>query len=171
MSTLRFLSRVSGVTRLLAAITASSGVADGNKVVATDTDGKLHVSLMPTGIGAQTVIAAASEALAAGKFVNFHADGGVMKVRLADNSNARQADGYVREAVVASGSATVYPLDSTNSGLSSLTPGTRYYLGVAGGVIDAPLDPATNVGKVCQCLGVAKSATEIVTDDLGFVIL
>lgn len=171
MSTLRFLSRISGVTKLLEALTVSSGASDANKVVATGADGKLHTSLMPTGIGAQTVIAPATEAIAAGKFVNFHADGGVMKVRLADNSNARQADGYVREAATASASATVYPLDSTNAGLSSLTPGTRYYLGVAGGVIDAPLDPATNVGKVCQCLGVAKSATEIVTDDLGFVIL
>lgn len=171
--TQKFIARLAGVWTQITALVTSAGSADAGKIVATGSDGKLDPSLMPTGIGAQTTIAPASEALGAGKFVNFHADGSTLKVRLADNSNGRQADGYVKEAVSSSASATVYPLDSTNSALTGLTVGSRYYLGTAGGVIDTPLDGtnSANASKVCQYLGVAKSATELVTDDQGYAIL
>jgi 5-enolpyruvylshikimate-3-phosphate synthase len=40
-------------------------------------------------------------------------------------------------------------------------------------VIAAALDSTdtANTGKICQELGVAKSATELVTDDLGYITL
>ncbi|MDH1336849.1 hypothetical protein N5D77_22605 [Comamonas thiooxydans] len=168
-----FLARVSGKTKQLFGLAVSAGAADGGKLVATDSAGKLDMSLMPVGIGANTIIALASEAIGAGKFVNFYSNAGAMNVRLADNSNGRQADGYVKDAVANAASATVYPLDTTNTALAGLTPGGRYWLGTAGGVIAAALDATDvdNAGKVCQELGVAKSATELVTDDLGFVVL
>lgn len=168
-----FLARVAGKTRQMFGLVVSAGAADAGKLVATGSDGRLDPSLLPAGIGANTTIAPASEAIGAGKFVNFHANAGALNVRLADNSNGRQADGFVKDAVASAGSATVYPLDTTNSALTGLTPGSRYWLGTAGGVITAALDPTdtANASKVCQELGTAKSATELVTDDLGYVTL
>ena len=172
-STQGFLARVAGKTKQVFGMSVSTGAADAGKLVATDTSGKLDMSLMPVGIGTNSIICPASEAIGAGKFVNFHSNAGALNVRLADNSNARQADGYLKDAVVQSGQATVYPLDTTNTAMTGLTPGARYWLGTAGGVISVALDPTdtANIGKVCQELGTAKSATELVSDDLGYVVL
>lgn len=168
-----FLARVAGKTKQIFAIVTSAGVADAGKIVATGANGRLDDSVMPLGIGAATNEAVASEALGAGKFVNFFNDGGVFSARLADNSNGRPAHGFVAEAVSAAATATVYPLDGVNADLAGLTVGGEYWLGTAGGVISAALDPADagNVNKVCQLLGEAKSATELVTEDNGYVIL
>jgi hypothetical protein len=168
-----FLARITGGTKQMFGLAVSAGAADAGKIPALGTDGRFDTSLMPVGIGANTTIATASEAIGAGKFVNFHSNGGLLGVRLADNNNGRQADGYVKDAVANAAAATVYPLDTTNTALSGLTPGGRYWLGTAGGVIAAALDATDidNAGKVCQELGVAKSATELLTDDLGFVVL
>ena len=67
----------------------------------------------------------------------------------------------------------MYPLDGTNAQLTGLTIGTRYWLGTAGAVTDTPLDETDtgNANKISQYLGVAKSATELVTDDDGYVVL
>lgn len=173
MATQKFLALVSGIYSQIAGLVASAGAADAGKLVATGPDGRLDGTVMPLGIGANTTQAVASEAIGAGKFVNFHANAGEMNVRLADNSNGRYADGFVKDAVASAGTATVYPLDSTNAALTGLTPGSRYWLGTAGGVTETPLDEtdAANANKVSQYLGVAKSATELVTDDRGFVVL
>lgn len=168
-----FLARVAGKTKQLFGVATSAGAADAGKIPALGTDGRFDMSLMPVGIGANTIIATASEAIGAGKFVNFYSNAGSMGVRLADNSNGRQADGYVKDAAANAAPATVYPLDTTNTALTGLTPGGRYWLGTAGGVIAAALDPTdtANASKLCQELGVAKSATELVTDDLGYITL
>lgn len=168
-----FLARVAGKTKQLFGLAVSTGAADAGKLVATDSAGKLDVSLMPAGIGANTIIATASEAIGAGKFVNFHSNAGALGVRLADNSNGRQADGYLKDAALNAAPATVYPLDTTNSSMTELVPGARYWLGTAGGTLAAALDATdtANSGKICQELGVAKSATELVTDDQGYVVL
>lgn len=169
----KFLVRQSGKTKQKEATATSAGVADAGKVPALDSAGKLHMSMMPNGIGAETQVLPASENLSAGAFVNIFSDSGVAKVRLADNSNGRPADGYVIESVTAAADATVYPLDGTNSQLSGLTPGAEYWLGTAGGVIDTPLgesDP-TNANKISQYLGKAKSATELITTDDSYVVL
>ena len=169
----RFLVRVSGKTKQLEARTTSAGAADAGKIPALDSSGKLDESMMPAGIGADTQILMASEALSAGNFVNIWSDTGTAKVRLADNSNGRPADGYVLEAVSSAADATVYPLDGTNSELSGLTPGAEYWLGTAGGVTATPLDEADagNTNKISQYLGKAKSATELITTDDGYVVL
>jgi len=168
-----FLSSVTGLTKQLYALVTSAGAADAGKIVATGSDGRLDNSLMPLGIGAATTQATASESMGAGVFVNFHDVGGVFSARLADNSNGRYADGFVKESFAADATATVYPVDGTNSELTGLTVSARYWLGTAGAVTATPLDATdvANVNKVSQYLGVAKSATELVTDDRGFVIL
>ncbi len=92
---------------------------------------------------------------------------------MADNSNARPAHGFVRESIAADAEGAGYPLDSVNDALTGLTVGTNYYLGTAGGVIAVPLAAADagNTGKIDQKLGMAKSATELVTDDYDYVVL
>lgn len=168
-----FLALVAGHTRQLFATVMSAGVADAGKILALGADGRLDGSVLPVGIGADTTQATASETVGAGKFVQYHDNAGTFSVRLADNSNGRYADGYVLEEFTLGTVATVYPLDGTNAQLSGLTPAIRYWLGTAGGVTATPLDETDvgNVGKVSQYLGVAKSATELVTDDAGYVLL
>jgi hypothetical protein len=168
-----FLARVAGKTKQLLATIVSVGAGDAGKIVGLGADGRLDASVMPVGIGAQTTQAVASEALGAGKFVQYHDNGGVFSARLADNSNGRQADGFVLAASSAAQAATVYPLDATNTAITGLTVGLRYWLGVAGGVTATPLveTDAGNTNKISQHLGVAKSATELVTDDDGSVVL
>lgn len=168
-----FLARVAGKTKQIFAIVASTGAADAGKILATGPDGRLDNSFLPLGVGASTTTAVASESLSAGSFVNYFDNSGVFSVRLADNANGRQADGFVKETFGSATTATVYPLDGANTGVTGLTVGTRYWLGTAGGVISTPLDETdpANVNKISQYVGVAKSETEIVTDDLGFVVL
>lgn len=169
----RFLAIVNGVRRHIEAIVASAGVADGGKIAALGANGRFDMSVMAEGIGANTTQATASETLGAGKFVNYHNDGGAFSARLADNSNGRHADGFVLEEFTLGTTATVYPLDGTNAELTGLTIGARYWLGTAGGVTATPLDEtdAANANKISQYLGVAKSETELVTDDDGYVVL
>jgi hypothetical protein len=168
-----FLARVAGRTKQIIATVVSAGVANAGEIPALDSTGKLDMSVMPSGIGSNTTQAAASETLGAGKFVNFHDDGGTFSARLADNSNGRQADGYVSAEFLSAATATIHPLDSVNAQMSGLTIGARYWLGTAGGVTATPLDETDtdNANKVSQYLGVAKSESELITDDLGYVVL
>lgn len=179
MAAKSFARLVGGKWKQIIATVISGGAANAGDIPALDDSGRLHMSLMPAGIGANTQSVVASEAIGAGKFVNYWPDasGGaaVIKMRLADNSNGRAADGFVLEAVSKDAAGTVYPLDSVNSALTGLSAGTEYYLGTAGGLLAVPLDEtlAANqgVGKVSQFLGVAKSATELVTNDRDPVTL
>lgn len=168
-----FLARVAGKTRQIFGLAVSAGAADAGKIPALGPDGRFDLSMMPSGVGVQTTQATASEAIGAGKFVNFFDNGGAFSMRLADNSNGRAADGFVTEAVASAAVGSVYPLDGTNASLTGLTVGTHYWLGTAGGVVATPLDEADagNVNKISQHLGVAKSATELVTNDDDYVVL
>jgi hypothetical protein len=100
--------------------------------------------------------------LSAGDFVNSFSDAGTFSVRKADNSNGRQAEGFVLASASVGETATVYTLGETNTELSGLTVGAKYWLGIAGGVIDAPL-AGSSAGSVAQYLGRAGSATELIT--------
>lgn len=168
-----FLARVAGKTKQLFGIQSSTGAPDAGKIPALDATGKFDMSFLPTGIGANTVSAVTSEALTAGAFVNLFDNNGVMGARLADNSNGRPAHGYVNSAVASGVAATVNRLNTMNSNRSGLTAGKEYWLGTAGGVIPTPLDPAdpANVNKADQYLGIAKSATELVTAEFQAVYL
>ena len=173
MATKKYLARVNGVTKRESPVVVSAGSADAGKILAVGDDGRLDETVLPLGIGAQITIAPASEGLDAGNFVNLYADSGVMKARKADNSNGRVAHGFVKDAVLDSADASVYALDGVNGGLTGLSPGDMHWLGTAGGVISTPLDEtsAANDNKVSQQLGIATSATELRTDDYGYVVL
>ncbi len=152
----KFLNLENGKKVLDNAIDASAGAADAGKIIKLDAGGQIDPSMLPAS-GAITL--EASEALLAGDFVNLFDDAGTVRMRKADNSNGRQADGYVLTAVAPLASATIEPLHTgVNNGLAGLTLGARYFLGTAGGVVAvAPSLPT----ELVQCLGVARSATEL----------
>lgn len=172
MAVQQFLARIAGVTQQVLALVTSTGALDAGKIVATDSDGRISPTLMPVGIGANTVAALVKSAVSAGKFVSYIDDGGVLKIIPADN-NTNIAEGYVIEDYAVDATATVYPLDGINSHLSGLTVGTDYFLGTGGDVTATPLDESDldNKGKYSQLLGKAKSATELITNDNGYVKL
>ena len=139
----------------------SVGAADAAKVPVLDGTGKLDMSFMPVGLGAETDVITASEALSAGDFVNVWNSAGA-KVRKADGSTSgKEAQGFVLAAYSSSASATVYRISQLNNQLTGMTPGAKQYLSatVPGGRAEtAP----SSTGQTVQCLGVAKSATEII---------
>ena len=123
---------------------------------------------MPTGIGPDTVTIEASENLAAGDFINIHDSSGP-RVRKADASNTRPANGFVLAAVTSGQSATVY-LSGRNTELTSLTPGTRYYLSATtAGAVTATAPSAS--GELVQYLGAVDSATSLVFEDNDYVAI
>lgn len=149
------------ITEVEANVT-SQGATDAGKLVALDASGKLDMSLLPTGIGADVAVIEASENLAAGDFVNIYDDSGTAKVRKADASDpGKQAHGFVLSAVSASANATVY-FEGANTQLSALTPGTTYALdhNTPGDVV-ALASATTTPGHILQVVGVAVSATTI----------
>lgn len=141
------------------AINTSAGAGDANKIVATGSDGRIHSSLMPVGIGAETKSIMASEALSAGDLVNLWDDGGTEKCRKADASNGRRAHGFVLSPVSANNLATVY-FEGTITGLTGLTAGADYCLSATtpGGVTTTI--PTTS-GQIYQPIGYAISTTEL----------
>jgi hypothetical protein len=141
------------------ATTTSSGAGDAGKIVALHTDGKLHTSLLPTGIGADTVVLPAYENLSAGDFVNIFLDAGTPKVRKADaTSKSKKAHGFVLESVSAGNNATVYR-EGSNTQLSGLTPGETYFLSATAGAVT--LTPPTTSGYIIQAVGDAVNTTTI----------
>lgn len=169
----RFLVREGGITKQVEATAVSTGVTEAGLVPALGSDGRFDMSLMPTGLGTEAQILTASETLSAGVFVNIWSNGDEASVRLADAAIGRPADGFVKQAVTLGSAAVVYPLDVVNSEMSGLTPGSEYWLGTLGGVTETPSDETDpmNVNTVSQRLGKAKSETELITYDSGYVVL
>lgn len=182
MAAPRYLALVSGVKRLIAAITSSAGAADAEKIVATNTsgvlddsiinaattganktakfraDGTLDPSVLPTGSGTDSATLPASEALSAGDFVNLWDNAGTTNVRKADAAaEGKRADGFVLEAVTSGANALVY-FEGRNTQLSGLTGGTTLYLSASAPGTATSTAPST-AGNVVQELGRAYSAT------------
>ena len=156
MGVARFLRRVNGQIAEVLGLSVSTGASDAGKIVETSSDGRLDISLMPTGVGADTVTKVASEALSANDLVNFFDDAGTSKVRKADASNGRRANGYVKDAVASAGTATVY------LGGTIVTTGMTVgpvYLGTGGAMTATP--PSTS-NHISQEIGNAISATEVI---------
>jgi len=148
--------------------TTSSGAADGGKIVALGTNGKLDSTLLPSGIGEDTLTLTASEALSAGDFVNVHDDSGTASMRKADaTTTGKAADGFVLASVSSAATGTFYPLGGFNDELSGLTVGTVYYLGTTAGGTTATR-PSTS-GNVVQRLGRAVATDTIDTGDYPVV--
>lgn len=154
----KFLYLNSGVPSEKAANTSSAGASDAGKIVALDNTGRLDTSLLPTGIAADTASITATEALAAGDFVNVYNSTGA-KCRKADASTAgKEAHGFVVAAVEQNATATVY-FEGRNNQVSTATPGPVYLSASVPGGFTSTAPSST--GNVVQRIGVAVSATEI----------
>lgn len=157
MAAKKFLRLVAGVFTEIAATVTSSGASNDGDLVALDSSGRLDNSVMPVGIGADTKTITASEALAAGDWVNVWNSSGA-KVRKADATTAgKEAHGFVLAAVSNGANALVY-FEGTNTQVSGQTPGP-VYLQTTAGTGGATIPSAS--GNVVQNLGVALSATEV----------
>lgn len=165
MTTNRFLTIVGGVRRLVTAISSSSGVSDANKVIATDSTGRIDSSLMPVGIGPQTQTIIASEALAAGDLVNIWNNAGTRSVRKADASNNRPAHGFVLSSVSNGANATVYQQGEV-TGLTGLTPGQVRWLSAATAGQTTNTPPAASA--ILQEVGYAMSTTSMLFEYDGY---
>lgn len=156
----KYIRNNAGQLEEQAATVTSAGAGDAGKIVGLDATGRLDNTMMPVGIGADIKTVLASENLAAGDLVNLWTDSGAIKVRKADASTSgKEAVGFVLAAVTSGNNATVY-FDGTITGLTGLTPGTKYYLSAStpgGEVTTAP----TTSGNVVQEVGYALSATEL----------
>lgn len=134
----------------------SAGAGDAGEFVVLGAGGKLDPTVLPNGIGADAITATAGEALVAGDFVYITAGGTVMK---ADATTfAKRAMGYVIASVANAATATVF-FDESNSSLTGLTPGSKYFLSATAGA--ATLTAPTTAGQFVQCLGIATSATSL----------
>jgi hypothetical protein len=143
-------------TEIIAPVT-SAGASDAGKLLALNGSGKLDPSVMPTGIGADTQVIAASEALSAGNFVNIY-DATGPKVRKADaTTSGKIAHGFVLSAVANGANATVY-FEGTNDQVTGQVAGDVYLSTTPGSATGTP--PSAS-GNAVQPIGVAISATAI----------
>lgn len=170
MAASKYIAQVLGRLKEITATVMSAGAADDGKIVALDSTGKLHVSLLPAGIGADVTLVAAFENVSAGDFLSIFNDTGTAKARKADASTeGKEAIGYTLSAVTAGQMVTVYH-EGSNNGLTGLVPGTRYYLSdsTPGGFTATPV---TGTGKVSQYLGTASSTTALVFEATDGIVL
>jgi hypothetical protein len=155
----KYIKNNAGQLAEVEATVTSSGAGNAGDIVALDGSGKLDTTVLPTGIGATTKLAATTENLSAGDIVNLYNDSGTIKARKADASNGRRAIGFVLSSVTSPNNATVY-LDGTITGLTGLTPGAAYYLSGSSAGAATATAPTTS-GYISQEIGIALSATEI----------
>ncbi len=155
----KYIKNNSGQLAEVEATVTSAGAGNAGDIVALDGSGKLDTTVLPTGIGATTKLAATTENLSAGDLVNLYNDSGTIKARKADASNGRRAHGFVLSSVTSPNNATVY-LDGTITGLTGLTPGSAYYLSGSSAGAATATAPTTS-GYISQEIGIALSATEI----------
>lgn len=157
----KFLRQTAGVLTEALGVQASAGVANAGDIVALDDTGRIDATLMPTGIGAETSIVQATEALAAGNWVNVYDVTGAPRVRKADATVAGKAcNGFVLAAVASGANATVYT-DGINNQVSAQTAGDVYLQTTPG--LGGSVAPSA-AGNVLQRVGTAMSATAVVFD-------
>lgn len=166
----KYIKNSNGTLTEVEGLVISSGAGDAGKIPALDTSGRMDTSMMPVGMGADTISIVAYEALAAGDFVNIFDDSGTVKARKAiANTTGKEANGFVLSSVSIGASATVY-FAGTNTALSGLTIGAQYFLSSsAAGAITATA-PTTS-GGIVQKVGRAASATSINFQPSDYIVL
>lgn len=151
---------VDGLLKWVKSINASTGVADADKIITTDATGLIDTSLIPAIVGTTFRELEATVALSAGDFVNIYNDTGTAKCRKADASLAREANGFVLDAVLINGTATVY-LDGVNTEVTGFTAGEQVFLSATTAGEATETAVAETVGYINQVLGTAVSSTAI----------
>lgn len=108
-----------GTKILKTPIATSSGSADAGKMVRTNSDGVIDITLLPSNIGAESFTVIAGENLAANDLIYLYDDNGIRKCKkaIATNENTL-AKGYVTTSASAGSEVTVYTSGYiTSSGL------------------------------------------------------
>ncbi|CAG5002029.1 hypothetical protein DYBT9275_02789 [Dyadobacter sp. CECT 9275] len=157
---MKFLQNNAGTIREVAGLSTSAGSGDANKIIETNSAGKLDESFLPAGVGKGSRAYTASENISAGDFVNIHEVTGAPRIRKADATGiGKRAHGYVTAAINSSASGTVF-FDDINPSLSGLTIGEEYFLSdTDAGKVTTSIP--SGAGKICQKIGYALSTTEI----------
>lgn len=154
----RYLSlNTNGQKVSVAASQTSSGASSAGAVVALNASGQIDGTMMPSGVGATTVTATASAAISAGQLVNLYSNAGVLTAKPADNTSGAEANAFATAGVANSATGT-FTLSGLVNGLSGLTVGTVYLLGVNGGTTTTA--PTTS-GYIIQAVGKAVSTSSI----------
>ncbi len=154
----KLLRLVGGIMTEVFGVQASAGAANAGDIPALDESGRIDASMMPVGIGADVANIPASEALAAGDFVNVWNDTGAAKVRKADATVAgKDAHGFVLAAVASGANATVY-FEGTNTQVTGQVAG-NVFLQTTAGKAGATVPSAA--GNVVQQVGIATGATSV----------
>lgn len=155
------LDKTDGNIKEVEGIINSGGIVSAGKIIATDSAGRIDMTLMPVGVGNDARIMEASEDLVAPCQVNIHYDAGVSKARKADASNGRRTHGYVVVDVTEGNLVTVY-MEGTIASYTDLIPGTDYFLSdvTPGGIVGAANLPST-ASYIVQRVGWAISTTEL----------
>lgn len=155
----KYIEQVAGRFQEKSGTAVSTGVADADKIPQLDGSGRFDPSLMPTGIGADTAVIQASEALAAGDFINIHNASGAARVRKADASaSGKEAHGFVISTFAAAANATVY-FEGTNAQVTGQTPGPVFLSPTTAG--QATGTAPITAGQTVQSIGLATSPTSI----------
>ena len=156
----KFLKDTGGLHEEVEVITESAGATDGGKLVGlAPVTGKRNQSTMSAGIGPDTVVLPATEALGAGKLVNVYDDGGEFKCRLADATTVgKEATHFTLAAVSSGAAATLYPPGNNNDQMTGLTPFMRFLSTTPGEVTSIP---SSALGNIVQIVGTPTSATNM----------
>lgn len=143
----------------------SAGAGDAGSIPALDSTGRLDLSMMPAGLGADTLLITASESLSAGNWVNIFNSGGVANVRKASCTDAtKPAHGFVLDAVASSDPATVY-MNGANTQIPVGTfvagdLGKPAFLSTTGGTT---ITPPASAGNWLQQVGWIDAVSTLVT--------
>jgi hypothetical protein len=187
MAVPRFLANVAGRIKMIAAVAASAGAGDADKIPATnasgfldptllnaknssagvgdagkipqlDANGLLSNSMMPVGVGPDTASIVTSENLAVGNLVNVYDNAGTPTARKADaTAEGKECHGFVLAATTSPAAALVY-FEGKITGLTGLTAGVRQYVSASTpGGVTATAP--SSAGNVAQCVGLAISTT------------
>ncbi len=163
----KYIANNSGKLKEVAAIQSTTGASDAGKIPALDSAGLLDISMMPVGVGAEVVVAASSESLTAGDFVNLYNNAGTINVRKADaTNNTKPADGFVLANVTSPANATVYLISAINTAVSGLTVGADYYLSTTPGSVTSTAPSSS--GNIVQRLGKARTATALIFENQDY---
>ena len=170
MPTNRYLgvSSTGQPTEVVPAIT-SSGAASAGQIIALNAAGALDATMLPSGVGATAVTAAATAAISAGMAINVYSNAGVLSVRPADNTAVgSEANGYAPSAIASGASGTVNLGEGLINGLSGIVVGTNYFLGTVGAFTATV--PAT-AGNLIQYCGKGMSTTELLFIPSTFTVV
>lgn len=158
MAAKKFLRLIGGVITEVFGVQTSAGAGNAGDLVSLDDTGRIDNTMMPVGIGADTAQLVASEALAAGNWINVWNDAGTAKMRKSDATVAgKEVDGFVLAAVSSGSTGTAY-FEGTNTQVTGQTPGA-VFLQTTPGLGGATVPSAA--GNVVQRIGTAVSATSV----------